>query len=1090
MRRYIFDLALLLSATTLLHTQTLVPAGDSIASAGSSVPIVMKFSSTVQTLDGKAASGPRGLTFRFYRDQTGGAPLWIETQSVVLDARGAFTVLLGATLAQGIPSETFASGEPRWIGITPEDGEERPRMLLTSVPYAFKSVEADMFGGKRPEEFVSVQQLDLALKNALSKLTVPIPILPSSPATNSIGPPPQTVSASTIPSLNAELLHGFTDSAFAKLKEANIFFGMQRFPGGVDLPATTLEPNGIRVFDSAPLDFESAVNAPQSAAFSSQRFRWIAQPTLAAAPSPVARLSLLFGPNGSVPLSTGLSINSDGTINFAPGQQLPGAAVIAALSAGQSDAAAGGVANVPIVETRLYAFNQTPPKAKAIQVGTNTVTLTPCPRGINGTDFWHYLYLSGTGTSEVVLITGGTCKSGAPSGTIEFAASYAHPPGYSIGTATDGVQEAIIAAVMPNGQPSRQVMIDPGPHLFRARLSIRASTITVVASGATINCAMNDTCIMLGDPSNATAFGTIVLSGLRLAPGIVGGTLPAVEDNAQGSEIDNLATASSPIPGSSFGSLVQIDNDQATTVSYLDTHLSAWSRCDTTFCSTAIVGIGPYSQNAGVIWVRNSNLALGCSANGIDNNDGNTLNVTDSIVEAYPQFGVRARTVYTPATVTLNNVYEEVGNCTNPLGTGIAGLIAGGGKASANGGEPVGKLPRFADPGPIQYYYYIVVHSSTMGVSPAYLAGYANTSGMGTINVLWNKVGTAGVITYDVLRYVGDGTAAPYGSGPFAIATGIPQTACSDKVCSVVDNAEVSPSSYTMSDITNYWPSLWLWPGSVILTTPSDYQNKGGGEPTKYFTDTLSGNSAAGIVNSAGASQPSVFAQQCDAQSNWSSIWAQCVAGNAYSNDNPSVTGTVLQLSSNGGAPGGLKGRLIFEIPPLSSVGATHAITLADSNPDKTFATRGNRPTWDPLDTFIGFDPPFKSDPATMQLAFGAPISISNYIANVGDNLHWGERLTATAKMFRVPVQMTQIQTGTSDNTDAAGTITISGETSGSYAFTGNYASPPSCGLTPIGDPTPTGVFWETITSTTLTANVKIAGSISFSYQCWGHQTK
>jgi hypothetical protein len=78
----------------------------------------MKFSASIQTLDGKGVSGLRGLTFGFYRDQTGGAPLWIETQSVAVDGRGAFTVLLGATLSQGIPSYTFASGEPRWIGIT------------------------------------------------------------------------------------------------------------------------------------------------------------------------------------------------------------------------------------------------------------------------------------------------------------------------------------------------------------------------------------------------------------------------------------------------------------------------------------------------------------------------------------------------------------------------------------------------------------------------------------------------------------------------------------------------------------------------------------------------------------------------------------------------------------------------------------------------------------------------------------------------------------------------------------------------------------------------------------------------------------
>jgi len=1073
MQRCMPVLMFLFAGALWLHGQT----GVDDPPVNAPVPLVVRFSSNMRELDGTAPSGLRSITFALYKDQNGGAPLWLETQTVSLDNQGRFTVLLGSSSTLGVPAATFVAGEPRWIGITPDDGVERPRLELVSVPYAFKAADADTLGGKRSDEFVSLQQLSSLLAT---------PQLPSGLST--AWSPTPIESESLVPHLNADLLHGFPDSAFAKLNESNVFPQPQFFPGGIDMTASNPEANAPNLLDSAPLDFESSSQDSQINSLVKQRFRWVSQSLPGATNGPTARLSLFFGANGATPSSTGLFINSDGTINFAPGQQLPTGVV----SGGGVTGTGPGGTSTPVVNTAPYSWNEIPPHATALQVGTNTVTLTPCPRGVNGTDVWHYLYVSVTGTPEVVLITGGTCTSGARSGTIEFAANYPHPIGYSIGSATDGVQEAVIVADVPNtnGQISRQVLIDPGSHLFRARLSIRSSGMTVTSSGATITCAMSDTCIMLGDPANANIFSSIVLQGLRLAAGVKSGTWPAIEDNANGTSINDFAPATSPIPGASFGSLIQIDNDQAATVNNLNANPSAnWGKCDTTFCSTTVVGPGPFSKNAGVLWVQNSNLSLQCVANGIDNQNGNTVHVSNSVVQGYAQFGIRARTVYNPITIQLDSVYfEEDGYC-NPLGTGSSGLIVEGGKAFSTASNPAGLPPVFTNTGTTQYFYYIVVHSSTMGTSPAYLAGYANTNGSGRIRVLWDQIGTADVITYDVLRIVGQvgspSTSSPYGTGPFAVATGVPATRCSNKVCSIDDDAESSPSSYTVSDVTTYWPALTLWPGTIILTTPSDYQNTGGGVPTQYFADSITGG---GIVASAGASQPSVFAQQCDPQSNWSSIWMQCVAGNAASNDYPPVVATVLQQSVNGGAPGGLKGRLIFEMPPVSSVPHTHVITLADSNPDKTMATPDNRPSWDANDTYIGFDQPQNVFVQQTQLSVGAPVSISQYIANPGDGVNYLERLTAAAKVFNVPVQMTQIRTGTLANTDAAGVLVISGGTAASYTFTGTYNSPLSCGLTPLSDPTETGVYWASITNATLTVNVKVPGNVSFSYQCWGRQ--
>jgi len=128
-----------------------------------------------------------------------------------------------------------------------------------------------------------------------------------------------------------------------------------------------------------------------------------------------------------------------------------------------------------------------------------------------------------------------------------------------------------------------------------------------------------------------------------------------------------------------------------------------------------------------------------------------------------------------------------------------------------------------------------------------------------------------------------------------------------------------------------------------------------------------------------------------------------CLAGDSVGN-NAVPTATLLQFGiSVGGDPANRKGRLIFGRGPRTSLNSGHYITLVDSNPTKTLNTRGYRPFNDKTDTYIGLDN--GSVPMThAQLAFGAPISISNYIGNEGDGKAWEERLTATQKTFAIPV--------------------------------------------------------------------------------------
>lgn len=93
-------------------------------------------------------------------------------------------------------------------------------------------------------------------------------------------------------------------------------------------------------------------------------------------------------------------------------------------------------------------FNWSQMPGGTVSIGANTVTLTPCPLGINGSTNPNptYVYLSGgTGspTAEAQLITGGNCTSGSASGTITFTAGVARTGSWSVGTASTGLQESI-----------------------------------------------------------------------------------------------------------------------------------------------------------------------------------------------------------------------------------------------------------------------------------------------------------------------------------------------------------------------------------------------------------------------------------------------------------------------------------------------------------------------------------------------------------------------------------------------------------------------------------------------------------------------
>lgn len=273
-----------------------------------------------------------------------------------------------------------------------------------------------------------------------------------------------------------------------------------------------------------------------------------------------------------------------------------------------------------------YGWSQNPGNNLSA-AGAQLVNLAQCPPGVSGTEPQYYVYISGTGTAEAVLVTGGTCAGNGLPGTLQFTTTNSHPPGYSVGSASGGLQEALIAARFIPSNPagtsqSGKVIVPPGELKLFARVSIRASNITVDFSGSIVECWMNDTCLFLGDTANSSTYSDITLVNPRGRPAIANGIAPFIEVNAQKSRLFNVSTRQ-PVTGGTFGALVQVDDDQAFLLDGLDTTLGGGLRCDSTFCAPAVYAPGPFNVFSAVGWLKNLNISLQCAGNGVDWESGN-----------------------------------------------------------------------------------------------------------------------------------------------------------------------------------------------------------------------------------------------------------------------------------------------------------------------------------------------------------------------------------------------------------------------------------------------------------------------------------
>ena len=346
----------------LLITCTLPLLAQNTASTGPVVPRLVNYSGKAFDAAGKPLAGIAGVTFAIYKDQYEGSPLWLETQNVTADSKGNYTIQLGATKPEGLPLELFSSPEARWLGVRVNRGEEQPRVLLLSVPYALKAADAETIGGLPPSAFV-------------------LAAAPTSPASTST--PATTGQQPLVTGTTPVTTAGGTVNKLAKFDAAADITNSIIFDNGTDVgigntaPGAKLDVSGTGIFrglltlpataaataaagkNSQPMNFTASSFSSSTSKALNQAFRWQAEPVGNDTATPSGKLNLLFGSGTSTPAETGLSISSKGLITFAAGQTFPGgggSVTSVGLSAPSSDFTVSGS---PVTSSGTLGLNWT-----------------------------------------------------------------------------------------------------------------------------------------------------------------------------------------------------------------------------------------------------------------------------------------------------------------------------------------------------------------------------------------------------------------------------------------------------------------------------------------------------------------------------------------------------------------------------------------------------------------------------------------------------------------------------------------------------------------------------------------------------------
>jgi hypothetical protein len=292
------------------------------ATASGAVPNLIKYSSVLKDGSGAVITALSGVTFLIYKDEQGGAPLWMETQNVQPDKAGRYTVQLGAVSKDGLPPEVFMTGEARWLAVQIGNEAEQARVTLVAVPYAMKAADAQTLGGLPASAFAlaAPPNASPAAATTVSEVSGSTAAPGSSNVTTTGG------TANTIPLFTTPT--NIQNSILTQTGKTGVNVG-----GKLNLPATGTA-NSSKGFNSQPGAFVASVFNSGTSTPVPQTFQWQAEPVNNDTTTASGTLNLLFGQGTSMPAETGLKISSKGILSFATGQTFPGTGTVTSVNSG------------------------------------------------------------------------------------------------------------------------------------------------------------------------------------------------------------------------------------------------------------------------------------------------------------------------------------------------------------------------------------------------------------------------------------------------------------------------------------------------------------------------------------------------------------------------------------------------------------------------------------------------------------------------------------------------------------------------------------------------------------------------------------
>ncbi len=296
------------------------------------VPQLVNFSGKATDVQGKPIAGIAGVTFAIYGEESGGSALWLETQNIQADARGNYTVQLGATKSEGLPLDLFTSSEARWLGVTINGGQEQPRVLLLSVPYALKAADAQTLGGLPASAFALAVPANVSSVSAKGSVPAATSASAAPAATSNVTTTGGTVNAiplfSTATNIQNSILTQTGTTALNVVGKLNL-------PALGVATAAAGKNSRPESFVASSFNSSTGTAVPQTFALQSEA---AGNDTATAS----GTLNLLYATGTNTPAETGLKISNKGLLTFATGQTFPGVGTITGIATASGSGLRGG----------------------------------------------------------------------------------------------------------------------------------------------------------------------------------------------------------------------------------------------------------------------------------------------------------------------------------------------------------------------------------------------------------------------------------------------------------------------------------------------------------------------------------------------------------------------------------------------------------------------------------------------------------------------------------------------------------------------------------------------------------------------------